>query len=158
VDDISSKYILPDEGTYDFALMYIPAENIYYETVLKDENLGDDKSLLGYALNKRVIPVSPNSFFAYLQVIILGLRGLNIEKSARDLFRGLKQLQGDLERFRSDFTVLGTHLTNARSKYEDSEKRLDKFSDRLELMQASAAPEPAAGELSEGGGSAPAGG
>lgn len=141
VDDIASKYIRPDEDTYDFALMYIPAENIYYETILKDENLGEGKSLLSYAQDKRVIPVSPNSFFAYLQVIVLGLKGLHIEKSALELFQGLKRLQGDLERFRSDFTVLGTHLTNARSKYEDSEKRLDRFSDKLELMQASAAPE-----------------
>jgi len=149
VDDIASKYILPDEGTYDFALMYIPAENIYYETILKDEKLGEDKSLLNYAQHKRVIPVSPNSFFAYLQVIVLGLRGLQIEKSALELFHGLKQLQGDLDRFKGDFQVLGTHLTNARTKYDDSEKRLGRFADKLELIQGSAAPE-TDGELPEG--------
>ncbi len=135
VDDIASKYILPDEGTYDFAMMYIPAENVYYETILKDENLGEDSSLLAHAMKKRVIPVSPNSFFAYLQVIVLGLKGLEIEKSAQTLLQGLFQLQGDLSRFKNEFQVLGTHLTNARAKYEDSEKRLDRFSDKLELMQ-----------------------
>jgi len=138
IDDIARKYILPDEGTYDFAMMYIPAENVYYETILKDDNLGGESSLLAHAMKKRVIPVSPNSFFAYLQVIILGLQGLEIEKSAQSLLQGLFQLQGDLTRFKNEFQVLGTHLTNARSKYEDSEKRLDRFSDKLELIQGSA--------------------
>ncbi len=150
IDDIASKYILPDEGTYDFAMMYIPAENVYYETILKDENLGEESSLLAHAMKKRVIPVSPNSFFAYLQVIVLGLKGLEIEKSAQVLLRNLFQLQGDLARFKNDFQVLGTHLTNARSKYEDSEKRLDRFSDKLELMQGSAATvAPAGGETAD---------
>jgi DNA recombination protein RmuC len=135
IDSIATKYILPDEGTYDFALMYIPAENIYYETILKDENIGDDKSVFSYAMQKRVIPVSPNSFFAYLQVIVLGLKGLQIEKSAQEIFRTLSQLEGDLGRFKTDFEVLGTHLVNARAKYEEADKRLDKVADRLELMQ-----------------------
>jgi len=134
IDDIASKYILPDEGTYDFALMYIPAENIYYETILKDENLGENQSTFSYALKKRVIPVSPNSFFAYLQVIVLGLKGLRIEKSALSIFQSLARLQGDLSRFTNDFQTMGTHLVNAKSKFDEAEKRLGKFSDKLELV------------------------
>jgi len=83
IDDIAGKYIVPNEGTYDFALLYIPAENIYYETITKDESFGEEKGILNYALSKRVIPVSPNSFYAYLQVIVLGLKGLEIEENAR---------------------------------------------------------------------------
>ncbi len=146
IDAIAAKYILPDEGTYPFALMYIPAENVYYETILKDENLGEDKSLFTHAMQKRVIPVSPNSFYAYLEVIVLGLRGLQIEKSAQEIFRNLARLEGDLGRFQSDFEVLGTHLGNARSKYEEAEKRLDKVADKLELMQG----DMAEGKLPEG--------
>lgn len=133
-DGIATKYILPDESTYDFALMYIPAENIYYESILKDESLGEEKSILSYALQKRVIPVSPNSFYAYLQVIILGLKGLQIEKSALSIFQALARLRGDLDRFTNDFQILGTHLSNAKSKFDDSEKRLERFADRLELI------------------------
>jgi len=131
---IAQKYILPDEGTYDFALMYIPAENIYYETILRDDNLGEKRSLFGYATAKRVIPVSPNSFFAYLQVIVLGLKGLQIEKSARDIYQAVSRLQGDITRFRTDFDKIGTHLGNARSKYEAAEKRLDRFTDKLDKL------------------------
>jgi len=117
IDGIASKYILPDEGTYDFALMYIPAENIYYETILKDESFGEERSI-----------------FAYLQVIVLGLKGLQIEKSAQSIFQALAQLRGDLTRFKNDFQIPGTHLGNAKSKFDDAEKRLERFSDKLELV------------------------
>ncbi len=134
IDEIADKYILPDEGTYDFALMYIPAENVYYETILKDESFGKERSIFSYATQKRVLPVSPNSFFAYLQVIVLGLKGLQIEKSAQKIFQGLARLQGDLIRFKRDFQVLGSHLGNAKGKFDDAEKRLERFSDKLELV------------------------
>lgn len=113
--------------------MYITAENIYYETILKDESLGEERSIFSYALQKRVFPVSPNSFFAYLQAIVLGLKGLQIEKSAQSIFQSLSRLQGDLRRFKNDFKVLGGHLGNAKSKFDEAEKRLEKFSDKLEL-------------------------
>ncbi|HEV8306235.1 MAG TPA: DNA recombination protein RmuC, partial [Methylomirabilota bacterium] len=119
VDEIAKKYILPDEGTFDFALMYIPAENVYYEVVVKDEDEGDD-SVLAYALSRRVIPVSPNSFYAYLQVILLGLKGLRVEQNAREILATLGRLTGDLTRFREHFDTLGKHVTNAKNKYEEA--------------------------------------
>lgn len=134
IDEIADKYILPDEGTYDFALMYIPAENVYYETILKEESFGEERSIFSYAIQKRVIPVSPNSFFAYLQVIVLGLKGLQIEKSAQIIFQGLARLQGDLDRFKKVFQVLGSHLGNAKSKFDEAEKRLERFTDKLEIV------------------------
>ena len=139
IGDIAQKYILPDERTYDFALMYIPAENIYYETILKDESFGEERSIFSYGINKRVLPVSPNSFYAYLQVIVLGLKGLQIEKSAREIFQQLARLQGELVRFRRDFQVLGTHLVHARTKFDESEKRLDRLADKLELTSGTQA-------------------
>ena len=134
ITEIADKYILPDEGTFDFALMYIPAENVYYETILKDETFGEERSIYSIALKKRVIPVSPNSFYAYLQVIVLGLKGLQIEKEAQSLFQSLARLQGDLGRFKKDFQVLGSHLVNAKTKFDDAEKRLERFSDKLEIV------------------------
>src|SRR4029453_11220038 len=94
IDDIAAKYICPDEGTYDFALMYIPAENVYYESIIRDE----EPALGGYALERRVIPVSPNCFYAYLQAIVLGLRGLRIEAHAQEVVGQLARLTGDLGR------------------------------------------------------------
>jgi len=136
IDAIAKKYILPDEGTYDFALMYIPAENIYYETILKEEALAQERNIFSYAIQKRVIPVSPNSFFAYLQVIVLGLKGMQIEKSALSIFQSLSRLTGDLGRFRDSFQKIGTHLGNANNKFDEAEKRLGKFTDKLDQLGA----------------------
>ena len=128
IDDIARKYILPDEGTLDFALMYIPAENVYYETVIRDE---DQTEVSTYAFSKHVIPVSPNNFYVYLQTVLMGMKGMQVEKSAKDILANLKRLHVDFEKFKDDFILVGKHLGNAKSKYEDSEKRLDKLGDKL---------------------------
>lgn len=134
IDDIQRKYILPDEGTFDFALMYIMAENVYYEIIIKDEDLGDEKSVFKYAIDNRVIPVSPNSFYGYLQTILLGLRGMHVEEQAQEILKNLARLEGDFDRVMNDFTTMGKHIKDMFSKYEDTEKRLIKFGDKLESM------------------------
>jgi DNA recombination protein RmuC len=135
IDVIAAKYILPDEGTYDFALMYIPAEAVYYETVI--EHAGTRERNLGeYALGRRVIPVSPSSFYAYLQALVVGLRGMKIEERAREMARHFSQLQGDVERFGEEFAVLGRHLSHAQSAYQSSERRLDQVAQKLRAAVA----------------------
>jgi DNA recombination protein RmuC len=131
VDDIAAKYILPDEGTFDFALMYIPAENVYYETIVRDEELAGDRSLAAYALARKVIPVSPNCFYAYLQAIVLGLRGLRIEARAEEVMGQLARLSGDLGRFREDFRLLGRHLGNATAVHAAADRRLERLGGKL---------------------------
>jgi len=134
VDAIAGKYILADEGTYDFALMYVPAENVYYETIIK-EDAGEEHQLFGYALQKRVIPVSPNSFYAYLQTILLGLRGMKVEERAQEILDTLQRLRGDFERLQENFRVLGKHLTNASGAYADTEKTLTKLDAKLSQVE-----------------------
>ena len=131
VDAIRKKYILPDEGTFDFALMYIPAENIYYETIIKDEQLGEDKSLNAHALAQRVIPVSPNSLYAYLQAIVLGLRGMRVEKNIREVLDNLRHLSQEFAKFSEDFQKIGGHLSHAGKSFENADRRLGRFTDRL---------------------------
>ncbi len=132
IDTIAKKYIVPGEKTLDFALMYIPAENVYYETIIKDESFGEEKSISSYALSRRVVPVSPNSFYAYLQAILLGLRGLHVEESAHEIIRGLQQLHGEFDKFNELFQLIGKHLGHARSTYDDAEKRFNRMQSRLE--------------------------
>jgi DNA recombination protein RmuC len=128
IDEIAARYILPQENTYDFALMYIPAENVYYEVIIKED-------LFSYSMSKKVIPVSPNTFYAYLQVICLGLKGLKIEENAKAILKNLSTLSVEINKFKEDFDILGNHLANAHTKYQDSQKRLDRFSDRLINIQ-----------------------
>jgi DNA recombination protein RmuC len=134
VDDIADKYILPDEGTYDFAMMYIPAENVYYEVIIKEDP--DEKSVSKYAIDKKVIPVSPNSMYAYLQAIVLGLRGLKIEQSAGEILGMLQKLTIDFNSFKDEFETLGKHISNAHGKYEDAEKKLLKFDNKLSNIES----------------------
>ena len=134
VDAIATKYIRTDEGTFDFALMYIPAENVYYETIIKDDELGADGALFSYALARRVIPVSPNSFYAYLQTILLGLKGLRVEESAREIINHLARLNQEFDRFSESFRLVGDHMENALKKYEEAQKRLLKVEGKMEQL------------------------
>jgi len=135
IDEIAKKYILPDEGTFDFALMYVPAENVYYEIIIKDETDLADDPIATYALSRRVVPVSPNSFYAYLQVIILGLRGLRIEANAQVILNDLARLAGDLDKVREPLRTLGRHLGNAQSQFSEAERALDRFGAKLETIE-----------------------
>jgi len=125
IDEVGSKYILPDEGTFDFALMYIPAEAVYY-------HISKDEELSAYAKSKKVIFVSPNTFYAYLQAILYGLRGINIQRNIQKIFAELSRLQIDLKKFQDDFDLVGGHLSNASKKYSDAKEKLGQFRDKLD--------------------------
>jgi DNA recombination protein RmuC len=127
IDAIASKYIRPELGTFDLAFMYLPAEAIHYELVS-----GKTGALLAYAHERRVFPVSATTFSAYLQMIVLGLKGLQIEQRAEEVMRYCAALQQEFGRFKEDFDLVGTHLSRAHGKYADAEKRLDRFETRLD--------------------------
>jgi DNA recombination protein RmuC len=133
IDKIASDYIRPAEGTLDFALCYIPAENVYYETIVK--YLGETQNVLQYCFDKKVIPVSPNLLYVYLMTVAMGLHGLQIEKQAAEIRQNLKKLNASFAEFLSNWDVLGTHLRNAYSKYEDGQKKLDRFGLQLNQIQ-----------------------
>lgn len=134
IDEIAQRYIVPDEGTFDFALMYIPAENIYYETIIREQT-DTGVGLFEYSLKRKVIPVSPNTLYAYLQVVVLGLRGLRIEERAHEILRGLEGIGQDLDKFRAEFQTLGKHLDDAGKKYHEGSRRLQRVQDSVERLE-----------------------
>jgi DNA recombination protein RmuC len=131
IDEISTKYINPAEGTFDFAMMYIPAENVFYETIISDSVTNKDYELFKYAMEKRVIPVSPNSFYAYLMALVFGLNGLKIEQEAKTILGELSQIQVRFAKFYEDYGVVGRHLNNAIGKFTETTKRADKLNDQI---------------------------
>lgn len=117
IDAIGTKYILPEEGTMDFALMYVPSEAVYYEIA------GDD-SLLDYARRQRVYPVSPNTLYAHLQTILLSFEGKKIESTAKEAFALLRAVEKDYKQFDAQYQTLGKHLTNAQNMFVTSSQSL----------------------------------
>ncbi len=128
IAEIADKYILPEEGTYDFALMYIPAENIFYEVILREDGTGGP-DLSTYALERKVIPVSPNSFYAYLMAIVYGLKGLRIEKDAQEVFRSVRGLQQGFVQFMETFARLGKQMGHAQNNFDEARRQADRLQD-----------------------------
>jgi DNA recombination protein RmuC len=133
IDKIASDYIRPAEGTLDFALMYIPAENVYYETIVK--YIGETQDILQYCFDKKVIPVSPNLLYAYLMTVAMGLHGLQIEKQAAEIRQNLKKLNSSFADYTGTWDILGKHLRNAYSQYDEGQKKLDRFGLQLNHIQ-----------------------
>ena len=134
IDEIATKYINPAEGTFDFAIMYIPAENVYYETIINDSFTNKNFELLNYAMDKRVIPVSPNSFYAYLMAIIFGLKGLKVEQEAKTILRDISKVQDKFGKFFTEYSLVGKHLSSAVNKYNDTEKTADKLNEQVNRL------------------------
>lgn len=128
VDEIAARYIRPDEGTLDFALMYVPAEGVYAEM------LDVSGALIDYALERHVIPTSPGAFYAYLSSIALGLRGLKVEQRAGEILAALATLEGEVERLQDDLAVTRRHLANAASRHENVERRTTGLLERLRSL------------------------
>ena len=128
---IATKYVVPDEGTLEFAVMYVPAEGVYAEVL----RLAHQKRpLFETAIEARVVPMSPLTLYGYLQTVLYGLRCLSVERGAEKILADCGRLQQDFERFASEYDTLGRHLGNARGKYEEGTRRLDRFRDKLEAM------------------------
>lgn len=106
VDEICKKYILPQEGTFDFALMYVPSEGIYQEVI-------EAEDIIEYCRSKAVIPVSPNTMYIYLRNIMLSLRGQEINKKAQEILKMISGIKTESDKFAKNLDVLGTHIKNA---------------------------------------------
>jgi DNA recombination protein RmuC len=133
IDKIAQSYIKPDEGTLDFAMMFIPAENVYYEAMVK--NAEDTVNVQDYAMERKVFPVSPNLLYVYLMTIVMGLHGLQIEKQAAEIRQNLKSLNISFAEFISTWDTLGNHLRNANGKHDEGQKKLDKLVMQLGQIQ-----------------------
>ena len=139
VDDIAGRYLSADDGALDVALMYIPSESIYHEAALSGLSEGGC-TISEYALRKRVIPVSPNTLYAYLAVVRMGLRGYRLGESAREILRHLSHLQADVE---ESCGKLGTAVKQARhslANLEEAEGALRRMERRLTTLTAGSEP------------------
>jgi DNA recombination protein RmuC len=129
--EISSKYILPSESTTDFALMYIPAEAIYYEII---NNIGKETDVAAFSWSKRVILTSPNTIYLTLRTVEHWFRDTQISRQTQEILKKLAKVHQDAEKLMDDFRKLGSHIKNASSAYDDSSKRLSLLDERVEKL------------------------
>lgn len=135
IDNISKKYILPQEGTVDFALMYVPSEPVYYEITL------NQPELLDYGYNKKVYFVSPNSFYYFLKIIMIGLEGAKIEDASRKILEGLKAIQKESIKFGDELGVLTSHIERARGASDRVQLRYGKLVGKIDGLNLLEGPE-----------------
>src|SRR5207245_7701827 len=120
-DVIARKYIVPNEGTLEVALMFVPSESVYYELLMTEDSKG--QALDAYCRDKKVIAVSPNTLYAHLQVILMGLRGMQIEENAKRLHASLAGLEKQLNTISEVYEKLGTHLRSAQQSYSEIDRK-----------------------------------
>ena len=128
-DSIAKKYIVPHEATLDLALMFVPSESVYCELLNTLDAKG--QAIDAYCRDRNIIAVSPNTLYAHLCVIAMGLRGMQIEENAKRLLGSLSGMQKQMENFTDTFEKLGNHLKNAQQSYSEADKRLEKAQDTL---------------------------
>jgi len=129
---------VPDEATLDVALMFVPSESVYYELLQTSDNKG--QPLDAYCRDKHVLAVSPNTLYAHLCVIAMGLRGMQMEENAKRLLESLSGMEKQMEKFADKFSTLGTHLKNAQQSYSESDKLFERAQNTLETMLGAVSP------------------
>jgi len=134
ITDISKKYILPEEGTMDFALMYIPSESVYYE-------IANNQPLMDMSRDSRVYPVSPNTLYAHLQVLLLSFQGKELEEQSKEVFRILRAMQKDYEKVDEAIGILGKHVTNAYNSMSTVATNVSQLGQKLDRTKKISAPE-----------------
>jgi len=128
VRNIAKKYILPDEGTVDFALMYIPSEPAYHEITLNMPELID------YGHDKKVYFVSPNTFYYFLKIVLIGLEGAKIEEASKKILEGLRAVKNSSEEFEDELGTLTTHVNNAQSTLQRVKTKYEKLASKIETL------------------------
>ena len=132
INSIRDKYVKPHKGTSDFAVMFIPSESIYYETIAEKNFMGDPCSIYEYARNNKVVPVSPNTFYAFLQIIIMGIRNLDIIKNAKKLQEALVKIERNFTHFYAKYEELGASIDKAQKAFKTGDTHIKRFKDSVE--------------------------
>src|SRR6516164_6368409 len=134
-DSIAKKYIVPDENTLEIALMFVPSEAVYYELLRSADSKG--QAVDAYCRGRQVVAVSPNTLYAHLSVIAMGLRGMQIEENARLLAANLAGMRKQLDTFGQHFDKIGSHLKNAQQSFTEADKRFERASNTLDNLLSS---------------------
>ncbi|MCX6765007.1 MAG: DNA recombination protein RmuC, partial [Candidatus Nealsonbacteria bacterium] len=127
--DETSKYVRPEEKTTDFAFMFIPSEAVYYDLIKNKVGAvtRDTESLITYAYKKKVIVVSANTFVAFLQTVLQGLKNQKISEEAHQIIKEMEKIGKHMYAYSEYMNRLGGHLDSTVSSYERARKEFEKL-------------------------------
>ncbi|HEX5429752.1 MAG TPA: DNA recombination protein RmuC [Patescibacteria group bacterium] len=108
VDEIHRKYILPQEGTLDYAFMFVPSEGIYME-------IADDQDAQTYARGKNVVIVGPNTLNVTLRALMVSLRGQQISKAAKQVLAAINGIKQESDKFGKSLDTMANHVKNTNN-------------------------------------------
>jgi len=128
IDEIATKYILPDEGTTEQAIMYIPSESIYYEIITNNQ------SVVEYSNQRKVVLSSPNTITFLLKTILIAYKQTQLNKSATDIMRSLDGLLVEGSKFNEELEVLEGHVVRTSKSMENVKSRYGKLFGKMEKM------------------------
>ncbi len=129
IDDVQNKYILPSEGTLEYAVMYVPSEKVFYEIVMESEEL------LQYAHDRNILLVSPNTFLYYLRTVMIGLERAKIEEETQHIIELLNTIQKENVKFGEGLSLVSRHMTNAKSALDNTNNLYDRFSNKIDQVK-----------------------
>ena len=135
VDEISSKYILPEEKTTEQAIMYIPSENVYYELIVNTPEIED------YCHRKNIIMASPNTLSYFLKVLLVGYRQHELEKHVSEVLKALGGIKIEAEKFNEELGVLERHVSNSYKSMDTVKSKFVKLFGKIESVQTIEEPE-----------------
>ena len=124
IDEIADRYVSPPV-TLEMAFMFVPAENVFYELIGRPE-------ILTYGRDRQVVLVSPNSMYAYIQVLAVGFRGMKIQDEARRVQEILADLGTRFGKFQDHFNMIGKHIENAKTQFDRALRDVQRFEATLD--------------------------
>lgn len=140
IDEISSKYILPEENTTDYAIMYVPSENTFNE-------IANDQGLRDYAQSQNVVLTSPNQFTYLIKTLMLAHRQNELSKNASEILKSLNGIKVEAEKFESEISTLDRHVTHAFKSMDNVKTKFSRLFNKIESVQALEEPTQAPLEL-----------
>jgi len=129
IDKISKDYILPQEGTVDFAVMYVPSETVFYEIIREEANLNS------YAQNKNVYLVSPTTFLSFLRTVMLGMKGEQIKEEYKQIIQILRGLSHDTEKLGQVLSTVTGHINNAKNSVDKLNNEYFKLNSKIDQIK-----------------------
>ncbi len=128
IEDIAKKYILPEKGTSEFAILFIPSDNVYFDII------SNDTTIFSFSQKYNVMLASPSNFYAFLQIIITGLKNIEIYENTKKIIENISKIQKDFQYFNKQYNDVGKFLDKATEAYNKSQTHYERIQNKTDKL------------------------